>query len=119
MVEQLRQSLAEGRLTVEELEERVERAYSARTVGELTPLVSDLPTPPPPPPPPPTLGQRLRPLIGYGIGVLVLAGLVFGSVGASVAGHSRDGFGFAVPFIVFGLFFLRGGRRRWGGRYRG
>lgn len=123
MVDQLRQSHAEGRLTIEELEERVERAYSARTVGDLAPLVSDLPAPPPPPPPPPTLGQRLRPFVGYGVGLVVLvgavAGLIFGAMGSSVAGHSHGGFSVSVPFIFIGLLWLRGGRRHWRRRYPG
>jgi hypothetical protein len=36
--------MAEGRLTLEEYEERVGRAYAARTYGELTPLTADLPS---------------------------------------------------------------------------
>ena len=36
----------EGRLTVEELEERLDRAYSARTMGDLATLTADLPDPP-------------------------------------------------------------------------
>src|SRR4051794_12756948 len=36
--------MAEGRLTLEEYEERVARAYAARTYGELTPLTADLPS---------------------------------------------------------------------------
>jgi hypothetical protein len=39
----LRDALAEGRLTAVEHAERVERAYRAKTVGELEPLVRDLP----------------------------------------------------------------------------
>ncbi len=39
----LRDAGAEGRLTPEELEERVERALAARTRGELAPVVGDLP----------------------------------------------------------------------------
>ncbi|MFD0317056.1 DUF1707 SHOCT-like domain-containing protein [Streptomyces flavalbus] len=39
----LRDALAEGRLTAEEHAERVEGVYRARTVGELAPLVRDLP----------------------------------------------------------------------------
>jgi len=42
-VEALRQHHAEGRLTVEELEERTERAYAARTLGDLDALGGDLP----------------------------------------------------------------------------
>ncbi|MEU7105413.1 DUF1707 domain-containing protein [Streptomyces sp. NPDC046215] len=39
----LREALGEGRLTAEEHAERVGRVYAARTVGELEPLVRDLP----------------------------------------------------------------------------
>jgi Domain of unknown function (DUF1707)/2TM domain len=42
-VETLRQHHAEGRLTVEELTERTERAYAARTLGDLDALGADLP----------------------------------------------------------------------------
>ncbi|MGY5029839.1 DUF1707 SHOCT-like domain-containing protein [Streptomyces sp. 900116325] len=41
----LREAMAEGRLTAEEHAERVDAVYRARTVGELEPLVQDLPTP--------------------------------------------------------------------------
>lgn len=39
----LGQALAEGRLTADEHAERVERVFGARTVGDLEPLVRDLP----------------------------------------------------------------------------
>lgn len=39
----LRQHCAAGRLSTEELEQRLERAYAARTVGELAQLMRDLP----------------------------------------------------------------------------
>ncbi|KNE78874.1 MULTISPECIES: DUF1707 SHOCT-like domain-containing protein [Streptomyces] len=39
----LREALAEGRLTAAEHSERIDLAYRARTVGELEPLVGDLP----------------------------------------------------------------------------
>jgi len=39
----LRESLSEGRITLEEFDERLGAAYSAKTYGELDPLVSDLP----------------------------------------------------------------------------
>jgi hypothetical protein len=43
VVELLRVSAGDGRLTVEELDERLERAMTARTYGELAALVADLP----------------------------------------------------------------------------
>ena len=39
----LREAYAEGRLDVEEHNERVDLAYKAKTLGELAPLLSDLP----------------------------------------------------------------------------
>jgi Domain of unknown function (DUF1707)/2TM domain len=42
-VEALRQHHVDGRLTVEELEERTEGAYAARTLGDLDALATDLP----------------------------------------------------------------------------
>ncbi|MFE2425887.1 DUF1707 domain-containing protein [Streptomyces sp. NPDC059373] len=42
-VEQLRIAAGDGRLTLEELDERLERALTARTGGELDVLVTDLP----------------------------------------------------------------------------
>ena len=45
VAERLRQATAEGRLTPEELEERLGRALGALTRGELDPVVADLPAP--------------------------------------------------------------------------
>ena len=42
-VETLRQHHADGRLTLEELTERTGRAYTARTLGDLDALATDLP----------------------------------------------------------------------------
>ncbi|NUL03657.1 DUF1707 and DUF2154 domain-containing protein [Streptomyces lunaelactis] len=43
VAERLRDAVAEGRLDMEEFEQRLDAAYKARTHGELEPLVSDLP----------------------------------------------------------------------------
>lgn len=43
VVEQLREAAGDGRLTAEELDERLERALTARTYGELAVLTTDLP----------------------------------------------------------------------------
>ncbi len=69
----LRDQTAEGRLTADELDERVGRAYAAVTRGELQRLVRDLPDPP--------LGrqparQRPRRRPRRGIVVVGTAGLV-------------------------------------------
>jgi fatty acid desaturase len=43
VAERLRRAAGEGRLAPEELEERLEAAFAARTEAELAPLVGDLP----------------------------------------------------------------------------
>jgi len=48
--EALRRHCAVGRLTVDELDERMEAAFAARTVGELAVLLADLPDARPAPP---------------------------------------------------------------------
>lgn len=60
MVERLREAAVEGRLTLEELAERSEAAYLARTRTELMSVGQDLPqvTPPAPQGPPGTAGAR-------------------------------------------------------------
>lgn len=45
IAETLRDAVAEGRLQMDEFEQRLDAAYKARTHGELVPLVSDLPVP--------------------------------------------------------------------------
>ncbi len=44
-VELLRQAAAEGRITFDELDERISRAYAAKTFADLEALTSDLPGP--------------------------------------------------------------------------
>lgn len=43
VAERLREALAEGRLTPTEHEERLDTLYSAKTIGELSPITEDLP----------------------------------------------------------------------------
>ncbi|MFG2528395.1 DUF1707 domain-containing protein [Streptomyces sp. NPDC048516] len=58
MVERLREAAVEGRLTLEELAERSEAAYLARTRTELMSVGQDLPQVTPPAPPGPSAGAR-------------------------------------------------------------
>ncbi len=51
VAERLRQATVEGRLSTDELEERLEVLSAARTYGELDTLVADLPVSRPPSPP--------------------------------------------------------------------
>ena len=45
MAERLREAAGDGRIDLEELEERLEKAFSAKTYGDLEPLTADLPSP--------------------------------------------------------------------------
>ncbi|MEU8774053.1 DUF1707 domain-containing protein [Streptomyces sp. NPDC048606] len=45
VVERLRDAVAEGRLDMDEFEERLDAAYASRTYAELEPLTRDLPAP--------------------------------------------------------------------------
>lgn len=70
----LRDHAGAGRLTAEELDERLDAAYAARTVGELQALTRDLPAAQPPVPRRRGLdrpGARERALHAIGVTVLV------------------------------------------------
>src|SRR5579871_4656935 len=60
VAERLRHATAEGRLMAEELEERLEAVFAARTYGELDAIVADLPGAPAP--------RRERPQHGWSAG---------------------------------------------------
>ncbi|CDR09494.1 predicted protein [Streptomyces iranensis] len=58
IAEVLREAVAEGRLDMEEFDERLGAAYAARTHGQLEPLVRDLPVPGSAAPAPPSPADR-------------------------------------------------------------
>lgn len=64
VAEQLREAAGHGRLTMEELEERLERTYCAKTYAELEPLVRDLPAAGTAAPLPVPAGSGASPLVG-------------------------------------------------------
>jgi hypothetical protein len=66
----LREHTAAGRLTPEELSERLDAAYEARTVGELDALVADLPATGAPAPKPAKRPEHDRMLHLVGLAVL-------------------------------------------------
>jgi len=59
VAEQLRVAAGDGRLTADELDERLETALTARTYGELEVLLADLPASPGPRPAPPAEAKDL------------------------------------------------------------
>lgn len=109
MAERLRRSHAEGRLDVDEFQERLDQCYKARTIGELAQLAADLPSPERAPEQRTSLRRApLVPLIPILITLLLI----------SAVGH-HHGFG---AWILIPLFLLaRYWRRRswwWGGLRR-
>ncbi|MFB6963436.1 DUF1707 domain-containing protein [Streptomyces sp. NPDC056309] len=68
VVERLRDATVEGRLSLEELEERLEEAFTAKTFGDLEPLVADLPEAAP------AAGRSDRPLVLKTNGILQQTG---------------------------------------------
>src|SRR5688500_9365120 len=94
----LREHALLGRLTDDELEERIGLAYASVTVGDLEKLIHDLPRatrPSHPSPPRPhakhhvaTRRRQGTPppaLIGIGIGALLISGIGFAAVGLVLA----------------------------------
>ncbi|MEU1476893.1 DUF1707 and DUF4190 domain-containing protein [Streptomyces sp. NPDC005760] len=121
-VDVLRAGYGEGRLEKGEFDKRVERAYGARTVGELALLVSDLPLGPVPQPAPFTAVPRTflpapRPrangkAVGAAVcGLLCVPTFGFTGIPAVILGHTarteiertgESGDGLALTGLVFG-----------------
>jgi hypothetical protein len=107
VAERLRKSHAEGRLDMAEFQQRLERCYEAKTLGELSELVRDLPRQAEPAERPtgwlPHLRLRLVPLVP----VLIVLVLI-----SALSGHEHDVFWLWVAFLfVFWRLFRH--RRRW------
>jgi hypothetical protein len=112
VVDELRRHAAEGRLSVDELEERIERALSARTQGELAVPMRDLPERAPSVPPPPPR-SRPRPEVGAFLAVMTLLIGIWALAGAGY-------FWPLWPLLGWGFFVLGPGRAlgMCGGRHR-
>jgi hypothetical protein len=93
-----------GRLSKEELDERADAVWSARTSGDLTPLFSDLPQlqPPAPPRPPRRQVQRRAWWLGVKLSWVFMILLVL-----AITGH--------VPWLAFAIF----GVLWWSGLFSG
>lgn len=121
-VDVLRAGYGEGRMEKGEFDKRVERAYTARTVGELALLVADLPLGPVPQPAPVTAVPRTflpapRPrangkAVGAAVcGLLCVPTMGFTGIPAVILGHAaraemertgESGDGLALTGLVFG-----------------
>jgi len=102
----LRRHHLDGRLDTDELQERLERCYAARTAGELEPLLADLPGEAPPRTARPPAGPSPT-LLAAGV-VLVL--LAFATAGAVAHGHHPGPFPFLAVLLLVKLAW--GGPRR-------
>ena len=105
IVETLGRHLGEGRLTVEEFDERMARAHAAVYLDQLPPLLADLPGDPKPVP------RRSRPPARVpNVALIVLLALVLTwSVAAVTHG--------AAPLFVVVLLFVFLRHRRWSRRW--
>ena len=88
VAQELRDHAAAGRLEPDELEERLGRAYSARTHGELAGLTTDLPAaaaaPMPPAPKRCELPERMKPVAARWAAFNLAAILVWAATGDGV-----------------------------------
>jgi hypothetical protein len=127
VVAELQRHFIDGRLTSDELEQRVEDALHARTFADLAVLLTDLPTLPSQAPAtslePSEPVEYDSPHFSFGppLGaILVLVGIVTMLwMFAMPGGSHMGGFGF-WPILIWGLFFIgrpprRGRRDRWHG----
>jgi hypothetical protein len=101
VTERLRHAAMEGRLHDDELEERLGRAFTAKTYGELDPLVADLPAP---------VARRAAPpgrvrVPGLAVALAVALTVIFAIVG-TVAGehHGEHHFGLGGGALVWLLW---------------
>ena len=114
VAERLRRSHTEGRLDINEFQQRLERCYEAKTFGELEDLVADLPREQPDARRPTgwftSWRWRLAPLAPILIVLIVLS---------AITGHHHGGSWLWIPiaFLVFRMWWWR--RRRWYAARRG
>jgi hypothetical protein len=104
VIDVLRQHTVDGRLTLEEFEQRVDEAYAATTRGDLDPVLRDLPPLPPATPPATRTGPQRppwpSPLDG---GAVLRAVAVVAAVTVVLAS------GWQLWWIVFPLMVFLGG----------
>ncbi len=118
VAEILRTQHAEGRLDSEEMQERIDRCYQAKTIGDLDQLLSDLPRP--------SVAGKGRPGFRFPRRRILLALLpvvvAIGAVCALTGGggeHEHHFFWLAIPGIFLATRFLAPWCRRRRGRSGG
>jgi hypothetical protein len=98
IADRLRKSHGEGRLDVQEFQERLDGCYQAKTIGELEQLVGDLPRERPRERPFQLQRLPVVPLLAVLLGTLLIAGAVWH--------HGAPGFWLLVPFFFLLRFLL-------------
>ena len=134
VADKLKQALDEGRLDLGEYDERLQRTYAAKTYGDLSGLLDDLPSPPPATAPTaqpaaqtaapaPILSSRGGQLVkawlgGFG-GIFVVCSVIW-LVSSLGSGHMQYFWPvwLLIPMVLGGLGQLGGGRDRFGRRDR-
>lgn len=107
--ERLRQSHAEGRLDVQEFQERLDQCYKAKTIGELDQLVGDLPSTERPPAHRPRWRHvTMVPLVPILITLLLIS--------AATGHHHHFGLWILIPLFFLARFWRL--RRWWWGAPR-
>jgi Domain of unknown function (DUF1707) len=111
IAERLRKATAEGRLLAEELEERLETAFTARTYGELDAVVADLPGA--------TASRRERPRPPvlnpvHVIALFILAPVIVSLLVAAAVIVATLFSAWGALLIVGWFLFGRGHRQYWG-----
>src|SRR4029079_6228142 len=114
VAEALRRHHVDGRIDTDARPQRPQRGYTARTGGELTVLLADLPGEAPPRRPYPPAGRTRRPLAA----AVLLVLRTVGTVGAIAHGHHPGPFPFLAVLLLLKLAWGGPWRRRtaWGPR---
>jgi Flp pilus assembly protein TadB len=114
VAERLRNATAEGRLLAEELEDRLESLFAARTYGELDTLTADLPPKPP--------ERRRQPAFSHWLVPAVLIAIVLPIVIAVVVAAAvfllTGAFTVWLVWLVAGWWFFGHRRRSYPARRR-
>ncbi len=102
VAEALRLAAGDGRLTLDELDERLEATYAARTYRDLEPVVADLPGARPPGPRPgslplPVTPQPPAPIAGPGKGLARVGGTATTDSAVAVFAETKRGGAWTVP----------------------
>lgn len=104
VADRLREAAAEGRLTADELDERLARAFSAVTYGDLDTLTADLPVPVPTSPPSRLARAGWWRRFGAWLIDGVVVGLIMGILSAILHGGADGWLGVLVSIAYFVFF---------------